>query len=429
MSLRTSQISRLTLIVSCAALLGACASVSNMYRSAAESVRDWWPWGRSTDFGDIALTPVDQSLTIAPSDAEGHPQLPPMEPGQVLAYWETIDRGVLVKESSRSGRWLKKLSGGAQMRFIRPTAVAVKGNALYVVDMGWDLLFRLDRTSAAIEPIAELSGLTEGDVGDIFVAENGDIYLTDTDGSRVYRLTSAGRVATVYKSELNLSKPVGVLEDNATKKVYIADAEFDHIVIFSNEGELLDSIGGRGTEPGEFLNVTTLTSGAEGFYVGARVGQHVQVLAPDGSYLYSLDQTDVVFPFAIATDYDFHLFVADYMDNKIKVFSRGRYVTSIGGTGVGPGQFKRITDLSFGDGFLYVADSLNARIQVMRVGAADAGLPAITPAGGDESPAAPSGPANATPLNDFSDGPSTGPANDGNIDLPDPAALEPLPLP
>lgn len=404
-------------------MLNGCASVSSLYRGAVEKASDWWPWGQKTDLGNLTLTPVDQSLAITPPEATGTPVLPPMEPGQILSYWETIDRGVLVKDTTSRGRWIKKISGGAEMRFIRPTAVTVKGNALYIVDMGWDLLFRLDRTSTVIEPIAELSSITHGDVVDIFVAEDNDIFVTDTDGSRVFRLTPSGKIATVYESALNLSKPVGVLEDSATKNVYIADAEFDHIAIFTHEGELTDALGGRGSEPGQFLNITTLTRGAEGFYVGARVGQHVQVLAPDGSYLYSLDQTDMVFPFAIAADADFRLFVADYMDNEIKVFLRGRYVTSIGGTGVGPGQFKRITDLSYDNGLLFVADSLNARIQVMRVGAPEGGLPVVVPLDDDTVSPDPSGPANAAPLAD----PSLEPVEGEELSIP--AGIEPLPTP
>lgn len=423
MSLRTSKITWTALIIACVALLDGCASVSNLYHGAVEKVSGLWPWGQKDDLGNLTLAPVDQSLAITPPEATGIPVLPPIEPGQILSYWETIDRGVLVKDSTTTGRWIKKLSGGAEMRFIRPTAVSVKGNALYIVDMGWDLLFRLDRTSNVIEPIAELSSIAHGDVVDIYIAEDNDIYVTDTDGSRVFRLKPTGKIAKVYESALNLSKPVGVLEDSVTKNVYIADAEFDHIAIFTHDGELTDALGGRGSEPGQFLNITTLTRGAEGFYVGARVGQHIQVLAPDGSYLYSLDQTDMVFPFAIAADTDFRLFVADYMDNEIKIFLRGRYVTSIGGTGVGPGQFKRITDLSFDGGLLFVADSLNARIQVMRVSAPEGGLPIIEPFDADSVSPDPTGPANAAPLAE----PITEPVE--SDDLLNPAGIEPLPPP
>jgi len=42
-------------------------------------------------------------------------------------------------------------------------------------------------------------------------------------------------------------------------------------------------------------------------------------------------------------------------------------LATVGGTGASPGRFKGITDVALESGFLYVADSLNGRIQVFKV--------------------------------------------------------------
>ena len=145
-----------------------------------------------------------------------------------------------------------------------------------------------------------------------------------------------------------------------------ADGEVDHVLVFNQQGDLYTSIGRRGEEPGEFLNITAMAFTDQEVYVASRVGGKIQVVSRDGEYLYSLEQDVMRFPLSLAVG-NGRVYSSEYMDNTIKIFERGRLVESAGGTGVVPGKFKRITDLWLEDGFLFVVDSLNARIQVMKV--------------------------------------------------------------
>ncbi len=61
------------------------------------------------------------------------------------------------------------------------------------------------------------------------------------------------------------------------------------------------------------------------------------------------------------------LYVADTRAHDIKVFdAAGRLERTLGGPGSAPGRFNAPTHLALADGLLYVTDSLNARVQVLR---------------------------------------------------------------
>ncbi len=366
MSFCTEKITRATLTLIVGLTLLAGATGCSTFNATIQTVKGWWPFGK--DAGSAASSNVPEGvadLFEEPPAAEEEPVLSQGE-GEILRHWETITGGVY----DADGAWGKArhiLIGAEGIQLQRPVAIAVRDEYVYIVDAGLDLLLRYNLVSGSMSPVLELSGHTAGEVPDIYVTADYSFYLADEAGKRVLYFDAKGRRRRVFQNALNLVRPVGVVEDARTGKVLVADAQFDHILVFNKDGELESAIGGRGSEPGQFLNITAMAEGPDGFYVGARVGQRVQVLSPDGVYLYSLPQETVVFPLAIAVDPDFRAFVSDYMDNTIKVYVRGNLVNSYGGTGIEPGKFKRITDLTLAGEFLYAADSLNGRIQVMKV--------------------------------------------------------------
>jgi DNA-binding beta-propeller fold protein YncE len=111
----------------------------------------------------------------------------------------------------------------------------------------------------------------------------------------------------------------------------VADAYNNRIQVFSEDGQPLDRWGG------------IFGSGVPGSGRGSfRVATGVAI---DGSS---------------------RVYVADFQNHRIQVFSReGAFLTAFGSHGSDPGQFNRPTDLDFGpDGRIYVVDSGNDRIQV-----------------------------------------------------------------
>lgn len=285
-----------------------------------------------------------------------------------VAAAAVVSGGVLLPvEALRGGPEGNAVLGVRQVQFVRPISVAVRTGKLFVMDVGQGMLFRYDLAMKKLAAMLDLHGVITGDTADLYVAGDESLYIADTYGARVLQYDRRGRLLRTYSNPLNMARPVGVLVDEPSGRVFVADAFYDHVLVFDSTGKLIASMGGRGADPGQFLNITAMAQGPDGFYVTARVGQHVQVLGEGGQYSYSLPQEGVIFPTAIAVDADNRVFVGDFSDHAIKVYERGRLVARVGHPGGGLGQFRHITDLWIDEGLLYVADSLNGRVQILRV--------------------------------------------------------------
>jgi len=279
---------------------------------------------------------------------------------QSLYGWRDINGGIEATSGS-------KYFGQRHVRFMRPVQVAARGNFIFVVDAGSELLYRYDMARNELQVVIDLKGVTAGEVTDLYVYPDHSFMLVDPDSARVLHFNRNGGLIRVFEDSLNLIRPIAVTYDEAMGRVLIADGSSDDILVFTQTGQLQGVIGTRGVSDGQFLNITAMTSGEGGIYVTSRLGRRVQVMGRDGSHIQSFQRDAVVFPLAVAVDRSGNTFVSDYLDNSIKVFQDGLFLESIAGSGVVPGRFKRISDLWYDQGFLYAVDSLNGRVQILRV--------------------------------------------------------------
>lgn len=283
--------------------------------------------------------------------------------------WRVIDGGL------RAGTMLPAtVTGPAHVRFTRPVAVAARGHLVYIVDAGPQRLYRYDTNMDRIEVLKELRDVVAGEVSDIYVTPGLEYYLADADGGRVLHFDRGNNLVRTFEDKLNIGRPVGVYVNDDTGYVFIADGFNDDVLVYNRAGLLEGAIGRRGQGEGRFLGITAFAQGPEGYYVATRFGtERVQVMAFDGTYEASFEKDTVTFPTAIAVTGDNRAFVADYLADDIKVFAAGDLVGTLGGHGSAPGRFRRVTDLWLDDGFLYVSDSLNGRIQVLPLASMTAG--------------------------------------------------------
>lgn len=278
---------------------------------------------------------------------------------QNALVWDVINGGVLRGNA---------FTGLEYIRFMWPIAVAARGPFVYIVDDGLKKVFLYDRDTRDLSVLKDLKGLISGEVTDIFVNLDLSYYLADRDGSRVLHFDREGNLIRVFEDPINLGRPVAIIQDQADGYIYIADGFNDDILVYNRAGLLVGAIGIRGSKPGTLRGVTGFALGPDGYYVTTRFGEYrVQVFGEDGVFRQGFQKDAVIFPLSIAVDSQNRAFVGDYLNNTIKVYVDGVFVYSLGVSGSAPGQFKRITDLWLDDGFLYVADSLNGRIQILKV--------------------------------------------------------------
>lgn len=292
---------------------------------------------------------------IPAQTARGTP--PATGPGEI---WQVLE-GARVDPGA-----LQPLFGVEDTRFMQPIAVAAREHLLYVVDAGHRQLFAWDRRTDRLTVVRDLRGILHGDAADIYLNVDYSFYIADPDGARVIHFDAGGRQLRTFEDRINIGRPVGVSVNDTTGYVFIADGFNDDVMVFNPGGLLTGAIGSRGLGSGRFLGITAFARGPQGYYVGTRFGKtRVQVMNFDGTFLDALQPDTVTFPTAIAVGPDGRVYVADYLADDIKVYEGTRLIGTIGGHGSAPGRFRRITDLWIDGGFLYVADSLNRRVQIL----------------------------------------------------------------
>lgn len=176
--------------------------------------------------------------------------------------------------------------------------------------------------------------------------------------------------------------------------LYVADQSNHRIQVFTDQGKFLRAFGGHGTEPGQFGGLGTKGSRLAGphFLVFDERGDlfttegaqgRVQKLTSEGKPLLAFGKNDeepggfggrekaernaLPGPIGITLDHRGRLWVGS-SNSRLQCFTTtGEYLTGILEEGEQPGQFKLPHGLAVdSQGFLYVVDSSNQRIQKLQ---------------------------------------------------------------
>lgn len=297
--------------------------------------------------------------------------------GTELLSPESIILGGRQSYKGYSGQFSRLLIGEAdEIKFQNPVAVGGVDNLLYIVDAGPKIVYKYDLISNEIEPIKEIATHFSGSPGNIYVARDRSFYIVDSIGRKVLQFSEQGELLVTFQDLANLSRPMDVVVNEETGDVLVVDGSFSRVVVFNRIGKATGVIGQRGTGPGRFRAMTFITSGADGLYILDRLELPVQVIDWQGNYRYSFGESELLFPNAIAVDKDQRAFISDRSTNTIQVYQDGQLIMTFGGGGSAPGRFRLITGLWVSGNLLYVADSLNQRVQVLRINPS-AALPVI----------------------------------------------------
>ncbi len=200
----------------------------------------------------------------------------------------------------------------------------------------------------------------------------GDLYVADTQNSRIQQFTAAGELIRTWgggqpsNADGNLSTPMA-LAVSPTGDVYVADTFNQRVQQF--------------TAAGAFIRKWPMQPGPTPFPFGIAVGPNgdVYVVDPSSNRVQQFDAegdfirhitgpggSPLTLPRGVAVDpVSGDVYVADWFNNRIQRFSSaGVHEAVFGTSGSDPGKFNRPGALAVAaNGNLYVADTLNNRIQ------------------------------------------------------------------
>lgn len=211
----------------------------------------------------------------------------------------------------------------------------------------------------------------------IAVDSEGAVYVADgQDSGRVQKFNSTGQFEAMYTK---LSHPHGVMVNRHGNRVYICNKAHSCVVILDNQlrwlktfGELCHHSSTDGYEniSGHLIAPHSIAEDSDGLLYVTDVQDGmgcVHVFTAEGEHLrtFTHSRTDMFMPLGISVEDDY-VYVCDGAENCLVVFqTSGEFKTTFGSYGKHRGQFHSPLSVAVDlDGFLYVCDHNNARVQV-----------------------------------------------------------------
>lgn len=166
---------------------------------------------------------------------------------------------------------------------VMPVTVATdrRGN-LYVSDLSVQRILVYDAQGKMLRSFGK-AGTSPGElsyVNGIAVDDAGDgkIYLSNSNNGRVDEFTMDGKFIRTLSASRRLSNPKGIAFDMENHRIYVADVFIHQVLGINSDGNIFETIGGRGFDPGKFNFPTAVAVDDQGkLYVADRENNRIEV--------------------------------------------------------------------------------------------------------------------------------------------------------
>lgn len=249
----------------------------------------------------------------------------------------------------------------------RPFGLAVGADgAVYVADPDSSGVYRVG-SGGTLEPIR--CGAAEWGAPMALAFSGTALYVADAGLAAIARVRDSG--CTLLGAGA-LERPTGLAV--RAGRVFVADPPRHRIVVLSEGGEVLARWGAEGSGEGRFAFPTSVALAENGdLVVTDALNFRVARLDAEGRWVSAFGSpgdagAGFARPKGIAVDGDGRIYVSDAQRDLVLVFARaGELLYTIGAPGEEPGRFALPSGLAVAAGRLYVADSRNARVQVIEL--------------------------------------------------------------
>lgn len=272
--------------------------------------------------------------------------------------------------------WGGKGTAPGQFEEPRGLAIDATGN-LYVVDSKNN---RIQKLAPDGKPLLTWGreGQGAGEFKDpcgIAVGPDGSVYVADTWNHRVQKFDANGKFLLEWRQQAGFWGPRGIAVAADNSGVYVTDTGNKRVVSFDTNGKELTAWGHDGSKPGDFIEPVGIAVSDKGEVVVADTGNHrMQYFTPQGTFIkehfVSGWEEFYTEPYIALLGSD--VLVTDSFNHRCARYAGGTLVYSWGKSGSGRGDFNRPIGIATdGRGAVYVADTLNHRIQKFILPAAE----------------------------------------------------------
>ena len=204
---------------------------------------------------------------------------------------------------------------------------------------------------------------------------HGKIYIGLAGMGQVAVLDSEGKLVRLIGRAKQFPNPVDVVCDTLRNRLYVVDNKVHQILVYSENGDSLFTIGRRGSAEGEFNFPQSAAVDAIGnLYVVDSFNFRVEIFDSSGKFIRTFGQQGDAFgtfarPKGIAVDSYGNIYVLDALHQNYQVFNNaGQLLMFVGRYSPGNEGFENPVSIAIDrNNTIYVTDNLNSRVQVFQL--------------------------------------------------------------
>lgn len=203
-------------------------------------------------------------------------------------------RNSRVQKLSSTGTFLASIgqAGRGAHKLLRPNAIAVSGNLLFVANTENHRITVFNTTNGAFVREWGGKGTADGKFdmpNGVAVGPDNNIYVTDTFNHRIQVFTQEGvflrKWGSLGSGDDQMRFPAHLDFDSAGN-IYVADSNNNRIVVTDANGVFQRKFGVSGTNPGQFRIPVGVEVGSDGYlYVAEAFGNRIQKLTTSGDFI------------------------------------------------------------------------------------------------------------------------------------------------
>jgi len=310
------------------------------------------------------------SVTHSGGDLIDRPVWPSPPADPKVAYIDEIDCHELKLKTGLLGKLKRYIGGQSDLEEISlPFDILATGDYIYLTCQNIPCLIEVEKASRSFKMYSDDDNPFAYPIA-LCDAGDGTILISDSEAATIFKFRN-GKVKPFITE--NLLRPTGIAALNEQDAIYVVDTGDHSLKIFDFEGRFIKTIGGQaeGISGFNFPTFALATSDNE-IIVNDALNYKIKRFDGDGNLEFSFGEEGngpgtFSRPKGMAVDDENHIYVVDNMFDNIQVFTEdGKLLLVIGSGGQEKGQFWSPAGIDIFDNTIYVADTFNNRIQILR---------------------------------------------------------------